>query len=188
MDSHQQVVLVLRDYRECLLRHYKQEWYKCRNVTRFLGNEDLKQPPSWYIKNLIAFDRFKGEKLLIYYEDLLNEPRNTFTKLSSFLGLNQLRTQIFLRDIDIHFKQSVKAYTKTKHSSETSSSKDLKFHSRTALTPQQIEEFDRFYFTGYPVVADKYLRRYDSRRFFPAAEQEVNANQVIIPQRLLTAR
>ena len=173
MDSYQQVVLVLRDYRECLLRHYKREWFKKRVVTRFLTNEDLKQPPSWYIKNLIAFDKFRGEKLLIYYEDLLTEPRNTFTILSSFLGLNQLSTQIFLKDIDQHFKRSVKAYTRTGHSSETSSSKDFKFHSRTALTAEQIVEFDQFYFSRYPRIANKYLRRYDARKTPTAAERSL---------------
>lgn len=164
MNSYKKIVLVLRDYKECLLRQNKESWLKHPDVYSFLTSEELKQPPYWYIKNLEAFDAFEGEKLLIYYEDLLNAPKETFSKLSIFLDLNQLRTHLFLRNLDQHFQASVEAYTKGGHSSETSSTKDLHFHSKMTLTPEHIGEFDQFYLVRYPKIANKYLLRYTTSK------------------------
>lgn len=175
MTNYNRVLLVLRDYRECLLRHHKESWYKQPNVEAFLTNEALKQPPSWYIKNIKAFDRFEGKKLLIYYEDLLQQPEISFLKLAEFLELNPLKVQIFLKNIDQHFEGSIQAYTKGGHLSETSSTKDFKYHSRTALTPAQVEEFDQYYFTQYPGIAEKYLRRYNTRSQSTNVEKRVES-------------
>ena len=84
-------------------------------------------------------------------------------KLSIFLGLDQKKTQHFLKDLDVHFQESIEAYTTGGHSSETSSTKDIRFHAKTKLTPAQVKDFDEFYFSRYPAIANKFLYRYDTR-------------------------
>ena len=157
------VVLLIRDYRECILRHHEDIWRDYPDVAALLTDEGLKQPASWYIKNIEAFDAFEGAKLLIYYEDLLGKPEETITELSAFLGLEQRKTRSFLEDIDVHFHNSVKAYTRGRHSSQTSSTKDIGFHAKTKLTTSLIKEFDEFYFSRFPDLAYNYLYRYDTR-------------------------
>lgn len=167
MKFYKRVVLIIRDYRECILRYYKGTWSDHPDVVALLTDEGLKQPACWYIKNIEAFDAFQGEKLLIYYEDLLEKPEETITELSEFLGLDQKKTQFFLEDIDVHFQNSVNAYTRGGKRSETSSTKDVSFHAKTKLTLDQVKEFDEFYFSRCPDLANKYLRRYDTRNQQP---------------------
>lgn len=164
MNRYKKVVLVLRDYRECILRHQKAVWSNYSDVLSLLSDQGIREPASWYIENLKAFDAFEGDKLLIYYEDLIQKPDETIILLAEFIELDRDKTQAFLNSMDNHIKMSVQAYTKKAHSSDTSKSKDLSYHAKTKLTPEQVQDFDNFYFTQYPELAQKYLRRYGTRR------------------------
>ena len=42
ISSYKKVVLVLRDYRECILRHHKESWINYTDVLSLLSDEDLK--------------------------------------------------------------------------------------------------------------------------------------------------
>lgn len=163
MESYQTVILVLRDYRECLLRHHHYSWPDYADVATFLSDETLTQPASWYIRNIEAFEAFQGEKLLLYYEDLMTSPTTAIQRLSQFLELDSEKTDQFLKNLDFHFSQSVQAYTRKKKVSYTASSKNLTFHADTKLRSDQVQEFDEFYFSRYPSLAQTYLHRYDTR-------------------------
>lgn len=157
------VLLIIRDYRECLLRQLRRVWRNEPDVVTFLTDDTIAQPASWYIKNIESFDAFQGEKLLIYYEDLIQHPQKTIRDLSRFLGLDQKKTELFIEDHDRHFRDSVKVYTSGGHRSETAATKNLRFHSETELTEWQIAEFDEYFFSRFSYLANKYLSRYDSR-------------------------
>lgn len=163
MHHYQKVVLLVRDYRECVLRHHRDIWHAYPDPTTLLTDEGLEQPPLWYIRNLQTFDKFQGNKLLLYYEDLVQQPMSTLSQLASFLALDPERTKAFLQDIKTHEAASVQVYKGGGHRSESSFSKDLKYHAKTKLTPDQMKEFDEFYFSRYPEIANKYLTRYDTR-------------------------
>jgi hypothetical protein len=163
MNQYKKVILVIRNYKECILRHHKKAWPKYSNIVSMLTDEELRQPASWYIKNIDAFDKFEEEKLLIYYEDLLENPLETILDLSVFIGLDKERSQLLLDDMDAQYQNSVAAYTRGGHRSETSATKDLNFHARTKLTKEEVREFDDFYFTNHHRLANKYLRRYFTR-------------------------
>lgn len=171
MHKYGQVVLLVRDYRECLLRHHKNFWLKCRDTEHFLTSQKLEQPPSWYINNIQAFDAFPNRKLLIYYEELIQTPQSAIKKLCSFLGLEKRGTEEFIKNLDYHFQKSVEAYCKGGHISASMRNKDLKFHAKKYLTRQQEEDFDHFYFQHYPVLAEKYLTRYDTRQSLCTEEE-----------------
>ena len=167
MKLYKKVLLIVRDYRECILRHKQDVWSDYPDVVALLTDETHEHPPSWYIQNIQAFDAFKGEKVLIYYENLLKEPVEAITKLSAFLRLDPARTRSFLEDIETEFQNSVDAYTRLVHTSETALTKDISFHAKTKLNPDQVEQFDEFYFSRYPDIANRYLSLYDTRNQIP---------------------
>ncbi|VEP15951.1 hypothetical protein H1P_390019 [Hyella patelloides LEGE 07179] len=166
MHKHEAVILVVRDYRECLLRHHKQLWEKYQDVAAFLNEKNVPQAPIWYIKNIEAFERFDGKKLLVYYEDLMLEPKITIENIAEFLSFDPNRVKDFIDKLDYHFQNSVSSYTLGGygHASVTTSTKSLDHHSKSNLTPKQILEFDDFYFSNFPHLSQKYLSRYDKRK------------------------
>ena len=165
MHKYPAVILVVRDYRECLLRHHKQLWESKKNVAEFLQEEEVPQAPMWYIKNIEAFDKFEGKKLLVYYEDLLLEPQPVIESIAQFLSFDTQKTQLFIEELDEHFQKSVSSYNLGGygHATVTASTKSLQHHSNSNLNPGQVVEFDEFYFENFPDLAEKYLSRYDQR-------------------------
>lgn len=162
MDKYPSVVLVVRDYRECLVRHHNRAWQHFNDVGQFLETEEIPQPPSWYIKNIEAFDAFEGPKLLVYYEDLVAEPGGPIRELSKFIGMDAGRTEEFIATVDVRKEESLNAYQRRDHTSETGGSKDFGYHSKKNLTEDQIREFDDYYRSNHPELFEKYLTRYAS--------------------------
>ena len=56
-------VLVIRDYRECILRNVAQN-----------TDQKITNAAEMFVGNLEFFDSFEGDKLLVYYEDLMQNP------------------------------------------------------------------------------------------------------------------
>ncbi len=163
MHRYPKVVLLVRDYRECILRQHMDVWSAYADPIALLTDEGLDQPPVWYIRNLQAFDAFQGDKLLLYYEDFVQQPMGGLPQLAEFLNLDPARVEAFLGDIETHKANSVQAYKRGGHRSESSSTNDLQHHAKSKLTPEQVQAFDTFYFSRYPEIANKYLARYDTR-------------------------
>ena len=86
MDDFDKIILLIRNYKECLISHRKQAFEKVKSIEDFFSL-NCKQPPAWYMSNIECFDCFNGEKLLIYYEDLLIKPEIEIVKLINFLGI-----------------------------------------------------------------------------------------------------
>jgi hypothetical protein len=160
MDSYAKVMLVLRDYRECLLRHNRRLWEELNDVESFLEAADVTQPPAWYIKNIQSFHGFTGEKHLLYYEDLLAHPEQEIPRLAQFLGLSLEGAEEFVENIEARSKESVQAYMRGGHASITSSNKDVHHHARKHLTEDQKRAFDQYFAERYPDLFDLYLERY----------------------------
>jgi hypothetical protein len=160
MGRHPKVLLLLRDYRECLLRQHPKAWRRMGDVFQFLQNKSLEQPPEWYVDNLQAFDRFAGPKLVIYYEDLIAQPDAEICKITEFLGLDQKRAAELIKDYEKHKKSALQNYLEGGHQSVTARLSDVGFHAATHLNAGQRREFDRFYQTHYPDLFNKYLCRY----------------------------
>ena len=163
MHKHNKVVLIIRDYRECLIRHNRYMWEKNPCVEEFLLDENVRQPASWYIKNIRAFEEHSDEKLCLYYEDLISDPAPQFFQLASFLELDDEKVKSFIRNIDEHYRKSIAAYTSAGHTSESAKGKSLDHHAQSKLSKEQIVEFDDYYFNKYESLAEKYLTRYDTR-------------------------
>jgi hypothetical protein len=161
MHQYKRVMLVIRDYRECLLRHNQALWARINNVNTFLEDMTVKHPPVWYIQNIRSFDAFTGDKLVLYYEDILSDPSSQIPELCEFLGFSRNSCNKFLEDLPAHAKKSVNAYTATTHTSETKQNPtNFNFHASKNLTPAQRIAFDEYYRKQYPDLFEKYLSRY----------------------------
>jgi len=160
LHKYRSVLLIIRDYKECLLRHHKNHWLATKDVKAFMESTRVKQPCGWYMENIKAFDNFQQPKLLIYYEDLISSPETELVKIGNFLGFPEKKVADFLNTIEEHFKRSVTAYTSLGHTSETTQNKDLEAHAKALLTKEQQQEFDDYFLTKYPALAQTYLKRY----------------------------
>jgi hypothetical protein len=160
-EKYSSIFMILRNYKECLVRHHGlKKIRQFSSIEDYLKNEVLNQPPSWYINNLIAFNEFKGKKMLIYYEELISFPEKKLSELGDFLNLDKQAVVEFLSNIEDHKKGSVLAYTKVSHKSDTSGDPTkLNFHSK-ALTQDELSDFDSYYEKHFPSLFKKYLYPY----------------------------
>lgn len=161
MARYDRVLLVVRDYRECLLRHHDTVWPLFDSVEAFLEADGDFQAPSWYIDNIKAFHQHPGDNLCIHYEDLVDDPIPVIRQLAQFLELPPERTEAFIEDVDTRYARSVNAYTTGGHQSVTTSGPtNHRHHAEATLSDGQAEEFDDFYRTREPELFEIYLARY----------------------------
>ena len=163
MHRHQKVILVLRDYRECLLRNSFGLWAELNDSRQFLEEKVVLEPPHWYIDNLQAYDNFSGSKLLVYYEDLLSQPESAIPKIAQFLNFDPVTTEAFLSNLDHHKQQSLSLFKSGGHSSETEGdTMKASYHADMHISTEQKSAFDFFYMEKYPELFKTYLARYES--------------------------
>ncbi len=165
------VILILRDYRECLLRSNITSWLELGDVKMFLEEKVTFTPSNWYIDNLKAYDIFQGEKLLVYYEDLLAHPEIEILRISRFLNFDPSDSEAFLSNLEQHKQSSISLYTSGGHASETKGdTTKASYHADMHLSPEQKEAFDSYYVENYPSLFEKYLSRYRNLPVSPPDE------------------
>jgi hypothetical protein len=162
-NKYKKMILVLRDYRECLIRHNRELWKEYNNVSKFLNETTIASMPCWYIENIKTYDQFDGIKLLLYYEDLINEPESSILNLAELIGVESRLAEKFIKNIDVHRKSSVVLYDSSHTSSTSGERVKSTYHADQNLTEKQKSEFDEFYKTNYPDLFDKYLVRYSMK-------------------------
>ena len=162
INRYNKMIAIVRNYKECLIRHLSKEWESSSTVVDFLEDKSSLQPPYWYIKNLQAYEEHQGEKVLLYYEDLITQPVITLRKLLDFMELNQGSRKLddFERNLGFHKQQSVSLYANNQKSITLGKEDQLRYHSEKALTAEERAEFDLYYQTHYPKLYAKYLTRY----------------------------
>ena len=138
------LVLLLRNYKECIQRHCQQRPDgECQH-----GN---------YWRNVIAFDGYEGPKLVLYYEDLICEPRKTVELLASFMSIAKEKVDDFYHDYETHRLKSMAGYHPGCQTSGTADG--LLWHSRS-MTPEDGIAWDKMLMERDVDIFDRYLRRY----------------------------
>jgi hypothetical protein len=162
MRHYERVMLVIRDYRECLLRHLGDTtWADSEDVSTFLSTNTGAQPPQDFFRNIVAFDRHPGPKAHFHYEELLLSPERVIPAIVAFLQLPEDRLADLLERLDWHKEQSVAAYRTNQKSVTAGDTTRLSHHACEKLTPAQRSEFDGVLREQGPKVYDTYLRRYE---------------------------
>ncbi len=105
------ILLIIRDYHELISRP--------RNVINFIGTAFD------YLDLIVAYDRFKGDKMVIYYEDLLTYPEREISRIRYFLNGSYERYKAFIENYNYYKKLSQQGGNRDWRGFNSSS--DLKF-------------------------------------------------------------
>ncbi len=164
--EYERIILVIRNYKESLIRHYIDEWKDSNerrdtlDVVGFLESKSGRQPPGWFIKNIKAYDAFGGDKLLLYYEDLMTDPETELRKLIEFLDLPRDGVDDFFANLEEHKQKSVNLYRENQKSYTEGDASKLSYHSDSLLSDEEKRAFDAYYIERYPELFERYLKRY----------------------------
>ncbi len=153
------IILLLRNYRECMARNL---FY---NVPVILDRIKGKASPKIteldcgdaYFDNLYYYHDFDGEKLLVYYEDMIAYPQETLRKLIDFLGDDGVYFDDFFRNYETHFKESISKY---RNNGGSYSDGDKPLYHTTKLGASVSQEIDRAVEEYHPTLWVKYLSGY----------------------------
>ena len=141
-------IFVVRDYRECILRNIAEN-----TETKITNAVEM------FVGNLEFFDTFEGDKVLIYYEDLMTRPEDIFNEIFSFLNINNGPRYVdFIQNIKKHQINGVRLYH-DKAQTQGAANK-LNFHQANA-SRNVVDMVDRKIRDRCPRhLYDKYLYRY----------------------------
>ena len=157
LDKINGIILTLRDYKECFLRHYRHRMQQLNYKDEFV----LHKPPHRcaYYRNIEFYDSFTKPKLLIYYSDLMLNTAYELNRLADFLGYN---CKDFIDNLEYHQQTSLRLYeTVAPDGKSATQGKDLKFHQQK-LTIEQKMNIDKIAKECNPVLYEKYLKRYET--------------------------
>jgi len=133
-----------------LLRNYKEEVGRYNNPI----SHKVFQP---YFANLALFDTWNPDKkIMILYEDLITNPKETLTRLLEFLGESTEFVDEFIENIEQHRKECLQIY-QIQGNNPYSRGSDILFHSKK-LTPQRRKLVDKEVSASYPNLWKKYLK------------------------------
>lgn len=142
------LVFLIRDYHEAILRHSKAAGTLSK-IKKWTGE---------YIKCISNYDQFDGDKILIYYEDLLINPKKEITKLCEFLDIEDSKHfGSFFKNYDRHKLTSSKYYVGGA-SMTKGNVNSLSWHSDKA-NPIVISEIKK-HIESNKNIYNKYLKRY----------------------------
>ncbi len=142
------LILLIRNPKECFLRYFGYDL----TVSNLLTKAD------YFFTNLEIFDSWREEdRFLMYYEDLIQNPRATLTALLNFLGENDRYLDGFMQDYEYHRQTSLSLYT-----ASVSKGNDMFFHSKKKPLAFR-EKMDLAIKKEYPELWEKYLKRYEER-------------------------
>lgn len=152
------MVLVVRNYKECLIRHLGSQ----KAASKHISGEDNNSVN--YFQCLSNFDSWKGEKLLIYYEDLIDGDCGTLKKLCEFMKCHdEKKIKEFTANIDFHKSNGIKSYESItvigKGASQSGGNEKI-FHSKS-MSHSEKREWDEMVKDRYPVLFERYLKRYE---------------------------
>lgn len=155
------LLVIVRDFKEAIPRHFLEiegkpppfmQYFKSQTNGKTAKGVD-------YIKILQQYDDMVGPKRLLYYEDLIRYPYDTIKSLVSFFDqVVEAQFEAFWKSFDAHKKQGLNAYHATSRT-EGNVAK-LKWH-QSKLGHQDIQLMISHVKTNYPIIWDKYLKRYE---------------------------
>jgi len=151
------LVLVIRDYHEAVVRHAPGGLSSEQMIQHFVSRTSgyKRGSKTDYIGIIQDYDSFRGEKLLLYYEDLMTDPKPEVQKLIEFMGISDEHLSSFFDNYDEHKGSSIKSYQDKSFTNGT----DLKFHS-SKFNTDCIESMTQHLKDNHLDIYSKYLTRY----------------------------
>lgn len=140
------LILIIRNPLEVILRH-----------TKKLDNKDIDR----YMSLIKIYEEWDNKnKIILYYEDLINEPKTEIKKIIKFMELDLNKLETFMESYDYFFNLSVNHYN-NKGDGDTSKTKGkiLVYHS-LGLQKKKITNFKNYVVKKYPNLIT-HLSKYD---------------------------
>lgn len=145
-NGNRKLLFVLRNYKECLISHAigdedLHNGFIKDDVFTSLINPQIRNG-RWdkttflhYLDLLNFFDNYKGEKEIIYYEDIVNKKviEETLQRLVLFLDGNKEKIQLFIQRFDDYAKESKLIYAPIKRKEKVSNPNCLSLTQRKVL-------------------------------------------------------
>lgn len=146
------LILIVRNYKEVLIRHNSNKKTIFDDYKDYTSGE-----PISYIKLLKYYDEFKGKKIIIYYEDIINDLKNTLNLVINFLNVEipEEIAQEFFQNLENHKNKSLSIYENSKTNGES-----LIYHSLKISKEERIK-WDEFLIEKENQIYNKYLKRYE---------------------------
>lgn len=146
--ENNRIILIVRNYKEVIVRHNGK-------VKSIMQDYDTKNRIS-YLKLLRFYDSFIGNKLIIYYEDLIEDLENTLKDVFSFLEIDIEKSKMenFFLNIEEHKSKSLKIYGESQTKGKST------IHHSKKLSEDEKNEWDNFLIENEKDIFSKYLERY----------------------------
>ncbi len=142
-----------------LVRNYKESITRVRKQREKLGwSFNLAKECRRYVDVIRHFDAFAGEKILIYYEDLMQETAASIGRFGDFLGASSSKVSTFVDYLDMHRARSLRHYDE-RSGSHTRGEKLI--HHSLEIDGNGRCEFDRCVQRLHPGLFEKYLKSYE---------------------------
>ena len=140
------LILIIRNPLEVILRH-----------TKKLDDKDI----DWYMSLIKIYEEWDHKnKIILYYEDLINEPKTEIKKILKFMDLDLNKLDDFMGSYDEFFDLSVNYYNnKGKGNKSKTKGKILVYHSLD-LKKEDIANFKNYVVKNYPNLIT-YLNKYN---------------------------
>ena len=150
------MVFMIRDYKEAILRHQLfEEEATPEKVADIALNKE-------YAEGIEIYNSWPNKKMHIYYEDLISEPNSTLCELANFIGCEETVYETFMAEYEDHRNASIRLYSSSLGQSVTGGVK--KDHHKFRLSYEDRVESDRLIREGIPVLYEKYLTRYTTKK------------------------
>lgn len=164
--KNNKLIMILRDYKENLSTMlYRRLKEKSKSITyndidfgTLVLEEILQKKGFEYFDRLSLLDKWKNKtKLLVFYEDLVKNPKEVFSKVLSFLGEDCDICNEF--DFEMLRELVLSTYRPQPPVGSVTEGKDLQFYSNL-MGIDMASEINRVVSIKYPKLWSKYLSRY----------------------------
>ncbi len=166
-EKNDRLIYIIRNYKECLVRHYKTKGKSLRfkslkDELRGTCKVSTTKYTTDYIALLALYNRLGSQqKLLVYYEDLITSFETETIRVMAFLDVNNMTSinlSDFLRNYDYHRKNSI-LYYETNHAPSITRGHHLNFHSNQLEYKVRVK-LDKYLQKMFPDLYNRYLERY----------------------------
>ena len=166
--KNERLIVLVRNYRECMLRNYRLAENVKNEILYQASYNRLALHPDWvfnlrmnhYFHNLRVFELWNPEKrLMVYYEELLTNPRKVISQIAAFIGESSKQDEIdqFVENLEEHSQKSLAIYEGTYISH--SKGKSLLHHSEK-IGRKESRKLDQLVRKHFPYFLRKYLSAY----------------------------
>ena len=142
------IVFLVRDFRESIFRHIQPQLGPEMEDQHMLDNL------SRYMDLVYAYDRFKGAKMTVYYEDLITDPIAELRRICKFLGVHSSHFPELTFNLEGHKAKALQKYGASK-----SGGNQVSFHAKQA-DPRLLRLMNDTMNKQHSEMFDKHLNRY----------------------------